>query len=275
MRAKVIKLGGGPLLAVALAIAANGGASAAEIPDGDWEGRWYPKNSCRDTRERKVTAHTEGGHIRGEVHNPPADPGVFAADIEASGRFVSTVAGLKRYGFSVNGRATPSEISATWEGRDDCGNGTFVLSLLGGGEGITGQQQETEPPAAVAEPAPEEDGAAIDALNRLYEQGLITEEEYQAKVAALEPEAAAPAEAEEADPARAALDRLYDQGLITEEEYQAKLKALEPEQPAMKTAPPEQPKPDSRLVELDDLLTNGEISADEYLERRAAITGGN
>lgn len=262
MSAQMIKFGSRALLAVVLAIVLVDSASAVEVRDGNWEGRWYPGNSCRDTRERRVTAYTEGGHIRGEVHNPPSDPGVFAADIEPSGRFTSTVAGLKRFSISVNGRASPSEIRATWEGRDDCGTGNFVLTWLGEDEEIPAEEWVPLEPAAQEPETVEEEPEAATV------QPDPTPQKSEPAAAPAEPAAGEP------DSARAALETLRKQGVITEDEYQAKLKALEPEAPALKMAPSDLPPPDPRLVELDDLLTSGAISADEYLQRRTAITGG-
>ena len=237
----------GGLLAVLLTVTLVDGAWASSLPDGEWEGRWYPKNSCKDTRERPMTATTKDGHIRGEVINPHGTPGVFAADIKASGSFSATVVGLKRFGFSVKGKASSSEITANWEGRDDCGNGTFVLRLVKSDPAVT---KLPEAPAPAPAPQPE-----------------IAKQSPSAAPA----EPAAPLG--EKDTARAALETLHRQGLISEEEYQAKLQALARPQPTIIMAPSDLPPPDPRLAELDDLLTNGAITADEYLQRRRVIIG--
>lgn len=233
----------GGLLAVLLTVTLVNGAWASSLPDGEWEGRWYPKNSCKDTRERPMTATTKDGHIRGEVINPHGTPGVFAADIKASGSFSATVVGLKRFGFSVKGKASPSEITANWEGRDDCGNGTFVLRLVKSDPAVTKLPEEPAPQPKTAKQTPP-----------------------------TAPDEPGPPAAEE-DTARAALDTLYQQGIISEEEYQAKLAALARPAPTIIMAPSDLPPPDPRLAELDDLLTNGSISADEYLKRRRVIIG--
>lgn len=235
----------GGLLAVLLSVALVDGAWASSLPDGEWEGRWYPKNSCKDTRERPMTATTKDGHIRGEVLNPHGTPGIFAADIKASGSFSATVVGLKRFGFSVKGKASASEITANWEGRDDCGNGTFVLRLVKSDPAVTKLPEAPAPQAKTAQPA--------------------------ASTAPVTPGAAGGEDAT----ARAALETLHRQGVISDEEYRAKLQALARPAATIIMAPSDLPPPDPRLAELDELLTNGSIDADEYLRRRRVIIGSD
>ncbi len=82
---RISGIGLGALIFVGFLTVTASTASAGTIPDGDWEGRWYPGDSCRDTKERRITARVSDGHITGQVHNPPRNPGAFGADFKPSG----------------------------------------------------------------------------------------------------------------------------------------------------------------------------------------------
>ena len=220
MNVDLARLGYCALLATFFALVAGDGAGAF-VPDGQWEGRWEPRDSCRDSSERRVTATIVAGKIRGEVHNPPADPGVFVAEVKPNGKFISTIKGLKRYGFRVYGKVTPSEIEAKWSGRNDCGTGRLVLRPVA-----------PEPEAAPPETKPGGGNAtsARAALETLRAQGVITEEEYQAKLKALGPAPPAaqiaPSDPPPPDPRLAELDDLLTSGAIDADEYLARRKVI-------------------------------------------------
>ncbi len=220
MNVELARLICGVLLATFFALVAGDGAGAF-VPDGQWEGRWDPRGSCRDSKERRVTAKIVAGKLHGEVHNPPANPGVFVAEIKPNGKFISTIKGFKRDGFKVFGKVTAAEIEAKWSGRNDCGTGRLVLHPV-----------TPEPEAAPPETKPNggDAASALAALETLRAQGVITEEEYQAKLEALEgkPPAmlTAPADMPPPDPRLVELDDLLTSGAIGADEYLARRKAI-------------------------------------------------
>lgn len=220
MKAELARLCYGVLLATFFALVAGDGAGAF-VPDGQWEGRWDPRDSCRDKKERRVTARIEDGKLHGEVDNQPESPGTFVAEIKPNGRFISTIKGLRHYDFRVYGKVTPSEIEAKWTGRNDCGPGEIVLHPV-----------PTEPEAAPTESKSGRSNAtsAQAALETLRAQGVITEEEYQAKLEALESKppatVTAPSKRPPSDPRLVELDDLLISGAIGADEYLARRKAI-------------------------------------------------
>ena len=220
MKAELTRLRYGVLLVSAFILVAGTHASAF-VPDGRWEGRWDPGDSCRDKKERRVTARIEDGEIHGEVDNSPESPGKFVAEVKPNGKFISTIKGLRHYDFKVYGKVTPSEIEAKWTGRNDCGPGEIVLHPVS-------TEPEATPPEATSDGG--DATSAQAALATLRAQGVITEEEYQAKLKALETappaKATAPAKPPPADPRLVELDDLLTSGAIDADEYLARRKAI-------------------------------------------------
>ena len=198
------------------------GGALAFVPDGRWEGRWEPRDSCRDRQERQVTAEILDGEIHGKVDNAPGNPGTFVAEVKPNGKFIATVKGFKRDTFKVFGRVTPAEIEAKFTGRNDCGPGKIVLRPV----------EPDSPSAAAPETKAGQGGApnALAALETLRAQGVITEEEYLAKLkdlAANPPAAqAAPAKRLPPDPRLRELDDLLTSGAIGADEYLARRRAI-------------------------------------------------
>lgn len=265
---KSLKRGGGaPLLviAAALLLALPNGAGAAGLAEGQWAGTWYPGSSCRDTKERAITAEVAGGRIKGRVDNPHGRPGLFQGDIGEGGKFQANVHGLKSYSFTMFGQGGGSQASGRWTTRNDCGAGKFTLALVG-----------ASPSAA----APAQDESPRQLLDRLLRDGLITEAEYQGKLTELsggQPAAqpvAAPAPAPAGDDARLqALQDLYSKGLISKADYDQKLSQLQAEQGV--TATQAAPAADPRLQALQDLYNKGLISEEDYKRKAAEIEGAS
>ncbi len=236
-------------------------AEAAGLTEGQWSGTWYPGSSCRDTKERKITAEVAGGTIKGRVDNPHGKPGLFKGEVKENGRFQVNVHGLKSYSFTMFGQGGGNQASGRWTTRNDCGAGKFTLALA------------SAAPAAAAVEAPK-DETPRQLLERLYNDGLITEAEYRQKLAELgggqpAPEPAATAETG-GDARVQALQDLYNKGLITKADYEQKLGQLQAEQTSGGTAPAA---PDPRLTALQDLYNKGLISEEDYKRKAAEIEG--
>ena len=246
-------------------------AEASGLTEGQWSGTWYPGSSCRDTKERQITAEVAGGTIKGRVDNPHGKPGLFKGEVEENGRFQVNVHGLKSYSFTMFGQGGGNQVSGRWTTRNDCGAGKFTLALA-----------SAAPAAAAAtgvEGAPK-DETPRQLLDRLYKDGLITEAEYQQKLAELgggaQPAPQPAAKAATGGDARVqALQDLYDKGLITKADYEQKLTQLQAEQNSGGAAPAATAPaaPDPRLTALQDLYNKGLISEEDYKRKAAEIEG--
>ena len=256
-----------PILAIAGALLALPSAGQATgLTDGQWTGTWYPGSSCRDTKERKITAEVVGGRITGQVENQYGSAGRFQGEVKANGKFQANVHGLKSYSFTMFGQGGGGQVSGRWTTRNDCGAGKFTLSLA-----------SAAPTAPAATVAPQNE-TPQQTLKRLLDDGLITESEYQEKLAELnagqpaaQPAAVAPAAS--GDARVQALQDLYNKGLITKADYEQKLSQLGAKAPAGATAPTAAPAPDPRLKALEDLYNKGLISEADYKRKAAEISG--
>ena len=257
--------GTAPLLLIALLLCLPGSGHAAGLSEGQWAGTWYPGSSCRDTKERKITAEVSGGEIKGRVENQYGKPGLFRGEVKDNGKFQANVHGLKSYSFTMFGQGGGGQVNGRWTTRNDCGAGKFTLALVTGA-----------PAAATAPAAAPQDESPKQLLDRLLRDGLITESEYQQKLAELgggQP-AAQPAAAPATGDARVtALQELYKKGLISQADYEQKLSQIQAETggAAAQTAPA----PDPRLQALEDLYNKGLISEDDYKRKAAEIKGAS
>ena len=181
---------------------------AAGLTEGQWAGTWYPGSSCRDTKERNITAEVAGGKIKGQVENQHGKPGLFQGEVEQSGKFQANVHGLKSYSFTMFGQGGGGQVNGRWTTRNDCGAGKFSLALV------------TAAPASAPTAAPA-DETPQQLLDRLLQDGLITESEHQQKSAELSGGAPArPTATAPGDERVEALRALYDKGLITKADYE-------------------------------------------------------
>ena len=249
------------LLLAALLLAVPGAGQAAGLAEGQWAGTWYPGSSCRDTKERKITAEIAGGKIKGQVENRSGKPGLFQGEVQENGKFQANVHGLKSYSFTMFGQGGGGQVSGRWTTRNDCGAGRFTLALA------------SAAPAATTAPAPDESPQQL--LDRLLQEGLITEAEHQQKSAELSgaQPAAQPAAAPAGDERVQALQDLYQKGLISKADYEQKLSQLQSEQAG--AASQASPAPDPRLQALEDLYNKGLISEDDYKRKAAEIKGAS
>jgi len=113
---------------------------------------------------------------------------------------------------------------------------------------------QNRPSAAIATPA-----SKLAALDKAYQAGVLSKDEYEAKKRELAP---APA----ADPARmSALDTAYQTGVLTKEEYEAKKRGLT-------AAPVATPKADPvQLSAIETAYRSGVLSKEEYDARRQEL----
>lgn len=249
------------LLLAAVLLSLPNGSDAAGLTEGQWAGTWYPGSSCRDTKERAITAEVAAGKIKGQVENRHGRPGLFRGEVKENGNFQVNVRGLKSYSFTMFGQGGGGQVSGRWTTRNDCGAGKFTLALA-----------SAAPTAAAAAPANESPRQLLD---RLLQDGLITEAEHQETLselgggeAAAQPTAAVPGDARVQ-----ALQELYQKGLISKADYEQKLSQLQAEKSG--AAAQAAPAPDPRLQALEDLYNKGLISEEDYKRKAAEIKGAS
>ncbi len=173
-------------------------------------------------------------------------------------------------------------------------------------EALAGAQEKTirEPPVEAKVIAKEKAPATPSATNNvlpaddkvkdlreLYQEGLITEEDYRRKLGELlsakTPQSLPEHPAKEREPVIPAnktplsdekirdLEELYGEGLISEEDYQHKLGELlstQTQRPSSKNSP-QKGIDSSKLLELEEMLDEGIISEEDYDFKKAQLLG--
>ena len=198
-------------------------ARAAELADGAWQGTWFPGNSCRETRERRITATARDGKLQGSIENSSGQAGHLEATVDEDGSFRGSVLNLQRYTVTMYGRAGAGRITGSWTVREDCGRGKFELTLVEAAQGQAGASSDAKAPQALGG---KEERAAL--VQSFYDQGLITETEYKQTLARIgAPPPASSAAQTEGGARLQTLQRLFQQRLITEDEYKRKAAEIE------------------------------------------------